>query len=86
VGVSILCGDPVTRFLAILIFQPTIWINDLNAMNRFFYVVLARGRRRWRLRHGWQNAERKNSDWKALLDPPDAARQRLTKIHWLPLL
>src|SRR5215813_11201281 len=43
--VGILSTDPVSGFLAVLVFKPSVRINDLHTMDHLFDVVLASSRR-----------------------------------------
>src|SRR5262249_20504917 len=66
---------PFARFVAILVFQPAIGIDDLHAMNQLFHVVLAsdrRSRRHRRLRgsrkeYGEQTGEQERKRQEASL-------------------
>src|SRR5579862_4514927 len=81
-SVSIFRAHPVTHLLRILIFQPAIRINNLNAVNRFFHVVLpCDGRRRCLCKDG-SSAEHDQASSNQKIDP--CQKTSLPAIHIHP--
>ena len=62
--ILVLSIDPLARLCTLLIFEPAIWVDDLDAVNGLAEVVLPRRRslRRLRLRENQLGDKRQNGD------------------------